>query len=353
MKKSYILLAAGLLAIGATSCKQEDEPRVKKPTHFTVYTPALQNQEIETATQPTSNATINIFCSQPDYGFSAICTYSVICSLDPTCPEVDTDLAPDATPKSIAIPSVDGTLASMAISSYKVGVAMNKMSGVLNEEVADLYPSTPLAQGPVEVYFRAVCEIPGVEGTRVVSDNVVSYKAIKAPLTVEVPGWMYICGDIANLETGELNGFKAPSGGNEELYITNWALYEPKSMVDQGIYVGTFGLQPKEDTGAGVDDTSNFRFFTELLGWTKDASLGSNEADFFKMDITAQAESASGFNGDIVYQGLGNWGIFNFTGEYQPVTIVVDVPKLKVYIKTGDYNVDFDGRDPIFEAKAE
>lgn len=356
MKKFNILLAAGLLLVGVSSCQQEDEPKVKLPTEkteFTVYTPPLQNQAFETSDQPNSNSTINIFCSQPDYGFSAICNYSVICSLDPECPDIDPDLQPDQTPKSVAIPSVDGSQAAMSILTYKVGVAMNKMCGILNEELEDKYPGSILDKGPVEVFFRAVCEIPGVEGTRVISKNVVSYKAIKAPLTVEVPGWIYICGDVANLETGEANGFTAPSEGNLEKYMTNWILLEPKTMVGSGLYVGVFGLLPKEDKGAGVDDTSNFRFFTELLGWTKDASLGSNEADFFKVDITPQAESESGFSGEMVYQGLGNWGIFNFTGSNQPVTIVVDVPKLRVFIKMGNYNVEFEGREPIYEPVSE
>ena len=100
-----------------------------------------------------------------------------------------------------------------------------------------------------------------------------------------------------------------------------------------------------ENFNAGNPDAcAQFRFFTELLGWVADASLGSNEADFFCLNITDKWEA--GFSGDIITPGLGNWGVF--VTEATPVTIVVDQVNLKVYVKEGVHEVTFVGRDPEF-----
>lgn len=338
MKKISIIMTMVAMVLGLASCKQEEDPQYHNPTTFTVNEPALQNQAFRTAAEMTDPETFNLFCSQPDYGYSAICDYSALVSLNPDAPIEDWIALPNTTPSS----------AAMAIKTFELGVAVNKLLNVVD---AEDFANRNLGNQEFKCYFKAVCEIPGIEGSRIVSSNTVSYNKVMINYAEKKPAWIYICGDVANIETGVANGFAAPSAANLDLYKNNFALYEPEDMIGEKLYVGAFQITPKADAAnpetsdpGNVDQCAQFRFFTELLGWVPDASLGSNEADFYCLPVTDKWEA--GFSGDIVAKGLGNWGVFITTP--QEVTIVVDQPNLKVYIKEGRHEVTFVGRDPEF-----
>ena len=324
------------MVLGFSSCKQEDEPQYRVPTAFKINTPALQNVEFETATDVTDGSTFNLFCSQPDYGFSAVCNYSALVSLDPECnPETAVNLS-----------NTNATSSVMAFKTYDLGVALSELTGYNAAEDyynSDLYKETG---GVFTAYFRAVCQIPGIESSLIVSDNVVSLNKVKLNFQEKVPGWIYICGEVKTLDGAETNGFLAPSQGNYNTYKEFWSLYEPDDMIDSKLYVGQFLLYPKSDTPdtGNPDDATGFRFFTELLGWTPEASLGSNPADFYTFPITDRF--SAGYEGPVVAQGLGNWGV-HVTAD-TPMTVVVDVPNLKVYIKEGIHEVTFLDRTPEF-----
>lgn len=328
------------LAFGFTACTQEDEPKYQNPTTFTVNVPGLQDQEFTCSDDMTDNATFNLFCSQPDYGYSAIANYSALVSLDPECP-VDDET------KTVAVPSVNPTSAAMAIKTYELGVAINSLKGYKS---AEEFNNDPNAAGPYKVYMRAVCEIPSIDGSRIVSSNVVSYNAVKIKFAQKLPAFIYICGEVKTLDGAQTNNFLAPSAANLDVYNEYWRLYEPDDMIGDKIYVGKFTMMKKKDNPDpnNPDDCSGFRFFTELLGWTNTASLGSNSDDFYTEKITDKLEGGNVYTGDVINQGLGNWGIAVGTDD-QAVTIVVDQEQLKLYVKLGDYKVSFEGRDPSFE----
>ncbi|MDE6248010.1 MAG: hypothetical protein K2M41_09270 [Muribaculaceae bacterium] len=337
MKKLSIICAMAALALGFTSCKQEDNPQYKDPTTFTINEPALKEQAFRTAKEMTDPETFNLFASQPDYGYSAVCNYSALVSLDPEAP-LD---------EWIELTNTLPTSGAMAIQTFELGAAINVLLNV--EDEAD-FNNRGLANEVFAPYFRAVCEIPGIEGSRIVSSNMVQYNKVMIQYAEKKPGWIYICGDVANITTGKANGFTAPGVANEAAYMENWSLFEPEDMIGQKLYVGVFNLTPKETATApeytgNPDDCAQFRFFTQLLGWTTEASLGSNEADFYCEPITDKVDA--GYTGDIVPQGLGNWGVY--VTEPTPVTIVVDVNENKIYVKLGEHNVTFLGRTPEFE----
>ena len=334
------------LTFGFTSCSQEDEPKYQNPNpeSFTVNVPGLQNNEIICSSEQTDNATFNLFCSQPDYGYSAICSYSALVSLDEDCP--------DDEEKSVKLANTLPTSASMAIKTYELAAAVNKLRGITSQEEFDKDPATNA--GPWKVYFRAVCEIEGIEGSRVVSKNVVSYNNVVVPYAEKKPAWIYICGDVMTLDGAAKNGFLAPGAANLNTYMENWSLFEPKELIGDKVYVGSFRISPKakEEGKSFAEQCSQFRFFTELLGWKPDASLGSNPADFYCMPIPedgfiATPDTPFSFDGDVVPQGLGNWGIW--TESDIPVTIVVDQKLNKIYIHSGECEVTFVGRIPTFE----
>jgi hypothetical protein len=337
MKKISIITAMAAMVFGFASCSQEDEPQYHNPTTFTVCVPGLQDQEFTCSDDLTDNATFNLFCSQPDYGYSAICSYSALVSLDPTCP-VDDDT------KTVAVEATNSSSAAMAIKTYELGVAVTKLAGYTSQEEFDADPN---AAGPYQVYMRAVCEIPSIEGSRIVSSNVVSYNNVKIKFAQKSPAWIYVCGYVNTLDNSVANDFLSPGTANLDTYMQYWRLFEPDDMIGEKIYVGQFNLSPRSENPdvTNPDDCASFRFFTDLAGWTTDYSMGSNEADFYTENITDKSQA--GYTGDIVWQGLGNWGIA--VGTPTPITIVVDQTNLKIYIKEGLYNVTFLGRDPSFE----
>lgn len=332
------------LTFGLTSCEQESDPKYQDPTTFTIATPALQNQEFLCANEMTDAETFNLFCTQPDYGYSAVCEYSAIVSLDPECP---TENLQAVTGKSIALENTLPNSAAMAIKTFELGVAVNQLLGITDE---DDFNDKGIGDNTYKCYFRAVCEIPGIEGSRIVSKNVVSYNLVRVQYAEKKPAWIYIVGDVQNPETGVSDDFKGPSVANYDHYYNNFRLIEPTNMIGQKIYVGKFNVKPKKEDSSKSDEEncSQFRFFTDLLGWTAEASLGSNEADFYCLPITDKYQA--GYTGDIVAPGLGNWGIWLCDKtDPQPVTIVVDQVNLKVFIKEGFHDVSFVGRDPEFK----
>ncbi len=329
------------MVLGISSCKQEDDPKYHAPTTFKVNEPALQNQAFRCSSDMTDKATFNLFCSQPDYGYSAICSYSALVSLDPDAPIENW----------AKLPNENSSSAAMAIKTFELGAALNTLLNVADE--AD-FNARDLYNKEFKCYFKAVCEIPSIEGSYIVSSNTVSYNKVMIRYAEKKPAWIYICGDVENIDTGVANGFTAPSAGNLDTYMNNFALYEPNDMIGEKLYVGVFNIVPKDPNDdkfadgsyneGNPDACAQFRFFTELLGWTKDASYGSNEADFYCLNTTDKW--AAGYSGDVVAQGLGNWGVF--VTEKTPITIVVDMVNLKIFYKEGLHEVSFVGRDPEF-----
>lgn len=328
------------LTLGLASCGQESDPKYNAPTTFTVATPALQNQEFLCASEMTDPETFNLFCTQPDYGYSAVCEYSAIVSLDPECPTEDLQAV---TGKSYALENTLPSSAAMAIKTFELGVAVNQLLGVTDKEDFD---AKGYGNQTFKCYFRAVCEIPGIEGSRIVSDNVVSYNLVRIQYAEKKPAWIYIVGNVQNPETGVVDDFKGPSVANYDHYYNNFRMEEPANMIGQKLYVGQFNINPKSATPDlnNVDDTSQFRFFTELLGWSTEASLSSAEGDFYVLPIADKFDA--GYSGDVVAHGLGNWGVW--VSELTPMTVVVDQVNLKIYVKEGFHDVTFVGRDPEF-----
>ncbi|MBD5369858.1 MAG: hypothetical protein HDR80_10305 [Bacteroides sp.] len=343
MKKLSIIWGLAALVLGLSSCKQESDPQYHAPTSFTINEPALKNQVFRCASEMTDTETFNLFATQPDYGYSAVAQYSALVSLDPDAPVEEWEELPNETPTS----------AAMSIKTFELGAAINRLLDVADE---DEFNANNYGNTEFKCYFKGVCELNGVEGSRIVSDNTVSYDKVMITYAVKSPGWIYICGDVQNIETNVANGFTAPSMSNYQLYKDNFAVYEPEDRIGEKLYVGVFNIVPKDPNDEKFNDGSynesnpdacgQFRFFTELGGWKPDFSLGSNEADFYCEKITDKW--AAGYTGDIVDQGLGNWGIF--VEEPTPFTVVVDINAdgSKIYVKEGVNTVTFSEREPEF-----
>ena len=166
-------------------------------------------------------------------------------------------------------------------------------------------------------------------------------------LTLNDRQYIYIVGNITNPANGVYNYWTTPSIGNTEFY-ENFKLFNPEGMNRSDLYVGTYILDPRDKWYLDPENPYSdceFRFFTSLQGWTPEPSIGSNEADFYVLPISSEFEDGT-YSGNVLFQGLGNWGIY--CKEDTLMTVVVDLRLKRIYVHKGEAEVTFNDRTPIF-----
>lgn len=279
MKKISLFLAAAAAVLGFTSCTEDKEPVYTVPTEFILNTPAMADQYIELS----DAGTIELVASQPDYGYSAVANYSAEVSLSEDFLEYE------------ALEPVDNHQARMTFSQDKLALAMCNLLGVEGEDsFNEMYPD---GMPYMTVYFRAVCQLEGVESS-LIKSNVVSYNNIKGYLAVQTPGYIYLVGNP--------EGWSGPDASNAAHYAP-WRLFEPENAIGSHVYVGVFDLP----------SAPMFRFYTALTGWDADSygcQVDDNPMDFEMVD--------GSFTAPLV-KGKGSFNFPNFMGG--TVTITVDM----------------------------
>ena len=283
-----------LAVVGLTGCSEDTDPQYHNPTKFELNTPALQDQYYEL----TEGGQFHLYCSQPDYGYSAIAQYSVEVSRTEDF----------ATFKTLV--NKTPTKADMVYDDADLAVSLCELDGLTKDDAdkADEYNARPASR----VYFRAVCELSGVEGSRIVS-NVVYLDKVKGYFAVPVPGFIYL--------VGQPEGWAGPTAGNAAHYEP-WKLKEADNAIGSKIYSGVF------DIPAGQ---AMFRFYTALTGWDAD-SYGS-QADDSPIDV-AFADGV--YEGPIV-KGKGSFNFPDWAGGQ--MTIVVNLKEMTLQIFAGAQEV--------------
>lgn len=335
MKKFIYLLAGLALSIGFTSCEDAKEPQYHTPDQasFKINTPAFQNTYLATTGDMEDKTTFNLFCSQPDYGFSAVCEYGVQVSL--TDKFIDATEAQEANYLTLA--NQNASQSAMTFRTYDLAVAMTELLGIHNPEDDAAY------DGPrvLPVYFRATCRIPGVQGSEVVSENVVALNSVQYSYAIPTAGVIFIVGHLTNIENGAVNEFQEPSSGFAEFY-NDFKLVEPE--IGCKLYAGSYRLKVCSGGDLNPDNCAQFRFFTELKGWAdKSVQVASNPADFYVENITGSFVDGL-YSGNATY-GQGNWGIYTESTddadrEYTFVVGLQDKANPKVWFKKGVWNVE-------------
>lgn len=330
MKKFIYLLTGVAVASAMQSCVDTEKPVFQEPTTFTINTPALQNEYLATTSDMYDKSTFTLFASQPDYGFAASANYNVLASLSPDF--VDATDTQDANYREIK--NQNSTSGEMTFKTYDLAVAMTQLLG-FNEESTEEDYQKYLDEGGktvMPVYFRAVCEIPGVPTSRIVSSNVVSYNQVQFSFAVPKAGFIFIVGDC--------NGFATPDPSNATLY-ENYKLVEPE--IGSKLYAGSFLMPSTESVHAGAEGNNyntQFRFFTELVGWDKkEYEIASNVANFYVEPITSKFEDGL-YKGDAVY-GDGNWGVLLKEDTWMTFVVSLqDSKKPKVWFRYGKWDVE-------------
>ncbi|MDE6796057.1 MAG: SusE domain-containing protein [Muribaculaceae bacterium] len=285
MKRILKYTAVACAIFGLASCSQDRDPVLQTPTKYVLNVPTMQDQYIDLQ----AGNVLELVSSQPDYGVATIAQYSAQMSLSE-----DFATAYDLTPSS-------KTLARMEIPQSQVALGLMELLGVTDEETFNAtFPGGDIPYK--KVYFRGVCEIPDVEGSKIIS-NVVAYNNIKGYFAVPVPGYIYL--------VGAPEGWAGPTEGNAEHYAP-WRLFEPKDAIGSNVYSGVF------DIPAG---SATFRFYTELTGWEND-SYGYQVAD----EATDFDFDGNTFTSAVV-KGKGSFSFPNWPGG--EMTITLDMSDMK------------------------
>ena len=281
MKKISLLLAMAAVALGFTSCEEDRDPVYHNPSQFVLNQPAMADQYIDL----TDGNTLELVASQPDYGYSAVANYSAQISLTEDFANFE------------SIIPTDEHQARMTFKQQDIALAMCNLLGVEGEDsFNERYPD---GMPYMTVYFRAVCQLAGVEGSLITS-NVVAYKNIKGYLAVQTPGYIYLVGNP--------EGWSGPDASNAAHYAP-WRLFEPDNAIGSQVYVGVFDLP----------SAPMFRFYSALTGWDADSygcQVEDNPLDFELVD--------GSFTGKLLGPGAkGSFNFPNFMGG--TVTITVDM----------------------------
>lgn len=182
MKKYSVLLFCmlGLLIFNSCEDDRSNNPRYTNPTAFVLNTPKYAEGFYDLK----KTETIQLTCSQPDYGFAAAAVYSVQIStdnnFDPEKGYVEADQTLETT----------YALCKMDISAEEFDVAICKALKVVT--AADMPTEA------IPVYVRLKAAIPNVEGSVIYSNvitlnKVMPYYALPA---VKLPTTMNMIGDF-------------------------------------------------------------------------------------------------------------------------------------------------------------
>lgn len=305
MKKISFILTAALGVWAFTSCCADKDPMYHRPAEgMIVNEPVLQDNYIIL----TGGETLDLVTSQPDYGYSAVAQYSAQMSLTP-------DFNTYANVKLM-----NKTHAAMQMLQENIAAGFCKLMGFESEdEYNEMYPEGAPFQ---KIYFRAASELPGVYGSYIVSQNVVSYNYLKPFYIEDKPNKLYVIGDASILGWGalDLNNANVPYG-----FIS-----EAEDAIDSQQYSGYVKL-----VGPGL-----FRFYTELGDWGKDGqlpSIGPLPNDNTNEPIVFEDGS---FAGEAV-PGKGSWNLTEWNaGDFMYMEVDLSDPNnyTVLFVPAPDYD---------------
>lgn len=285
MNKVFKYMAAACAIFGLAACSQDRDPVLQAPTKYVLNQPTMQDQYIDLQ----AGNTLELVSSQPDYGMATTPEYRAQMSLSE-----DFAASYDLTPAS-------KVLARMQIPQSQIALGLMELLGVTDEDTFKaVFPTGEIPYK--KIYFRGICEIPGVEGTKITS-NVVAYNNIKGYFAVPVPGYIYL--------VGAPEGWAGPNEGNADHYAA-WRLFEPKDAIGSNIYSGVFEIPAGQ---------AMFRFYTALTGWDAD-SYGYQVAD----EATDFSFEGTTFTSPVV-KGKGSFNFPAWPGG--KMTITVDMSDMK------------------------
>jgi starch-binding outer membrane protein SusE/F len=182
MKKISIILflMLGLLSV-ATSCKdgRDDNPRYQDPTTFVLNTPKYANGEYDLK----NTSTIQLTCSQPDYGYAAPVEYYVqVSRTDNNWDKAD----------SVQTLSTPYTTCKMDVDAAQLDLAICQTLNLTGE--------SDMPTGDIPVYIRLKANVTGMDSSVIYSNSIKlpNVKAFYSLPDVVLPTSMYMVGKFCS-----------------------------------------------------------------------------------------------------------------------------------------------------------
>ena len=168
----------GLFALTACESDRDDNPTIKQPTTFQLN---ISSSEVYDLEDLEANSTIQWGCVAPDYGYSALLTYSIQINKDDNWTEAEGD-----TPASYKTLETTYTSPTFSIKTEE----LNKSLILLNEWYDEAtFPST------AEVYVRVQSSLSTTDDYKCYSETMkVNVKPYYTKVSTE-PAKLYIVGD--------------------------------------------------------------------------------------------------------------------------------------------------------------
>lgn len=265
MKKIFNILLLAVFALPMfTACDTDNEsnPNLQEPTSFVLNVPPYAPNNVY---DMKTTQTIELSCSQPDYGFPAATTYSVQVSLDSQF----TETTEESTANYIEL-GTTYTTAKMDVIGSEINTALIDLWGAKHEGVD--FPTDPMS---VFIRLRAVitgstkgkCLSNTIELTKVLGN--VSVDKLEAPKT------MFLVGSMID---------------------SDWKIWKPMVMVS--------GLDGQFWSLVHFDANSEFKFGTK-----ENEYIGGDDS---RLTLTDKASSgiASASNGNLAVTAAGWYVVY-------------------------------------------
>ena len=260
MRKLYISAALLLGALAFSACEDQDTtPVLQEPTTFKLNTPAYVNGTYDLA----HSTTIELTCSQPDYGFTAATSYAVEVSLTGNFDGKESTVL--GTTYSTARMNVD-------VNEFASALTALAMAGddTLTEED---FPLT------TEVHVRLIASLTAsgkgeIASNAVILPNVLLHFALPA---VNLPEKLYLVGQCNGWDWANAYDFvPAYDNATNTEKKTYWRLaYLPAegglklnyAKAWDGNEVGFAGVTCKDNASAGVKASDDGNIVVTNGGW--------------------------------------------------------------------------------------
>lgn len=295
-----LLVGCALLAISCSD-DRDSNPVLQTPTQFVLNTPAYAASLYDLK----SSATLELTCSQPDYGYTAPVVYEVHVSLTGEFKEAVDENTP-ATYE--ALPSTY-TTARMNVSAPEMAVAISSLSGIAEEE--NFYTD------PIKVFVRLEATVP--TGLKPITSNVIELPQVLAYFALPpmvMPEKMYATGSMVG-----------------------WDWSKAYEMVP--VY-GTPGKFWRVAYLDGNDDNSASIKFNSAPEWN------GSEFGFEGTTINDKAEANVSDDGGNIKVGKAGWYILVVSTEVEgrDYNYTVEILEPKVYLM-GDAGGGWDATDKV------
>lgn len=260
MRKLYIIAALFIGALAFSACEDQDiTPVLQDPTTFVLNTPAYVNGTYDLA----KSTSLELTCSQPDYGFTAATSYAVEVSL------------------TGKFDGVESAKLGTTYSTARMNVDAAELAAALTALATTADPTLTEEDFPMvtEVYVRLVASLTNsgkgeIASNSIVLPNVRLHFALPA---VNLPEKLYLIGQCNGWDWGAAYDFvDAYDNATNTEKKTFWRLaYLPAegglklnyAKAWDGNEVGFAGVKCTDNASAGVKASDDGNIVVTNGGW--------------------------------------------------------------------------------------